>query len=58
MARVQDAFQVELSLRLFFERLTIADLAATIDELLLQEIDNLSEEEALLLLEGETKGGQ
>jgi amino acid adenylation domain-containing protein len=53
MARIQDAFQVELSLRLFFERPTIAELAVAIDEILLEEIETLSEEEALRLLESE-----
>lgn len=54
MARVQDAFQVELSLRLFFERPTVAELAVMIDEILLEEIESLSEEEALQLLERES----
>jgi acyl-CoA synthetase (AMP-forming)/AMP-acid ligase II len=52
MARVQNAFQIELSLRLFFEKPTIAETALAIDDLLLEEIENVSEEEALLLLEG------
>jgi len=54
MARVQDAFQVELSLRLFFEQPTIAGFAVMIDEIFLEEIESLSEEDALRLLESES----
>ncbi|MCA9941005.1 MAG: hypothetical protein KC418_20340, partial [Anaerolineales bacterium] len=53
MAKVQDVFQVELSLRLFFEQPTIAELALALDEILLTEIEGLSEEEVMALLEDE-----
>jgi amino acid adenylation domain-containing protein len=53
MARLQDMLQIELSLQLFFQQPTIAGMAVTIDQMLLQEIENLSEEEALMLLESE-----
>ncbi len=51
VAHVQNAFQIELSLHLLFEQSTIAELAATVDKILLEEIASLSEEEALRLLE-------
>lgn len=51
MAQIQNAFQVELSLRLFFEQLTIARLAENIDDMLLRELEELSEEETLQLLQ-------
>jgi amino acid adenylation domain-containing protein len=54
MARVQDVFQLELSLRLFFERPTVAELAVAIDKVLLEEIESLSEDQVLQLLEGES----
>jgi acyl carrier protein len=53
MAQVQDAFQIELTFRLFFQRPTIAELAVVIDEILLNEIEYLSEEEAIQHLQDE-----
>ncbi len=53
MAQVQDTFQLELTLRLFFQKPTIAALAMTIDDALLQEIEHLSEEEAVQHLQGD-----
>lgn len=54
MAQIQDTFQVELSLHHFFERPMIAELGLIIDKILLDEIENLSEEEVLQLLQDET----
>src|SRR5205807_7143949 len=47
VARVRKAFDVDVGLRTVFERPTIAELAATIQALLVEEISQLSEEEAL-----------
>jgi hypothetical protein len=47
--RLRDTFQVEIPLPTLFENLTIEQLALAIEELLLQEIEQLSEEEAQLL---------
>jgi amino acid adenylation domain-containing protein len=49
VAKVEEAYQVRLSLRDFFEGATIGAMAAKIDLILLQEIEALSEEEAELL---------
>ena len=46
MARVQDAFRVDLSLRLIFENLTIAELAIAIEQMLIEQIDGLTDDEA------------
>ena len=46
LSRVREAFRVELSLRLFFETPTIAELAAGIEDMLVREIRELSDEEA------------
>jgi natural product biosynthesis luciferase-like monooxygenase protein/amino acid adenylation domain-containing protein len=46
LARIRDTFQVELRMRRFFDAPTIAGLAATIEELLWQEINELPEKEA------------
>jgi len=43
--RVRDAFQAELSMRTFFESPTIAELSVAIEELLAEEISQLSDEE-------------
>jgi acyl-coenzyme A synthetase/AMP-(fatty) acid ligase/acyl carrier protein len=46
ISRVRDALEVELPMRAMFEAPTIASLALRIEELLIQELDQLSEEEA------------
>jgi amino acid adenylation domain-containing protein len=46
MARVNDAFGVELALRVLFETSTIATLAVAVEEALLEQIEALPEEEA------------
>ena len=43
--RLRDAFQVELPMRKFFESPTIAELSAAVEELLAEEINQLSDEE-------------
>ncbi len=45
IARLRDTFQVELSLTSFFEAATIAELAGTIEELLIEKVEALSEDE-------------
>ena len=51
LTRVREAFNVELSLRRFFEAPTIAELAVAIEGKLVQEIQELSDEEAARLAE-------
>jgi amino acid adenylation domain-containing protein len=46
LTRVREAFQVELSMRRFFETPTVAELAAAIEDALVLEIGELSDEEA------------
>ncbi|HKI71284.1 MAG TPA: phosphopantetheine-binding protein, partial [Verrucomicrobiae bacterium] len=46
LTRVREAFRVELSFRHFFEEPTITELAAAIEDLLVREIRELSDEEA------------
>jgi amino acid adenylation domain-containing protein len=46
VSRLRDAFQVELPIRCFFESPTVAELSVAIEELLADEIDKLSDEEA------------
>jgi hypothetical protein len=50
MAQVRDSFELELPLRSIFEKPTIAELAATIEQAILAEIAELSEESAELLI--------
>lgn len=46
IARIHDAFDVDVPLRALFERPTVRDLAEEIERLLLNKIDSMSEEEA------------
>jgi acyl-CoA synthetase (AMP-forming)/AMP-acid ligase II/acyl carrier protein len=46
ISRVREAFQVELPMRRFFESPTIAQLAVVIEEMLVEEIKQLSDDEA------------
>jgi acyl transferase domain-containing protein len=50
VSRLRDAFQMELPMRIFFEKQTVAELALEIEERLVKEIAELSEEEAHQLL--------
>jgi hypothetical protein len=50
MAYVRDSFELELPLRSMFEGPTIAELAASIEQAILVEIQQLSDEAAQLLI--------
>ncbi len=52
IVRVREAFQVELPLRRVFQAPTIAALAGAIEELLVAQVSNLSDEEARRALHG------
>ena len=51
LARMHSAFGVEVAPRSMFDRPTVADLAAEVERLLLEEIESLSEDSAALLIE-------
>jgi amino acid adenylation domain-containing protein len=51
LARVRAVFDVDVPLRRVFEASTIAQLALVIEEYLIEQLESLSEEEALALLE-------
>ncbi len=52
IARVRDAFGVELSLRTLFDAPTVSKLSAQIEALLLAKLEAMTEEEAQLLANG------
>ena len=47
---IRETFQVEIPIRKFFEGATVANLARLIDEMILEEVENISDEEARRLL--------
>jgi acyl-CoA synthetase (AMP-forming)/AMP-acid ligase II/acyl carrier protein len=51
LSRVRDTFALEVPLARFFEAPTVADFASTIEEIVLEEIENLSLEETLRMNE-------
>jgi acyl carrier protein len=53
VARLHDIFGVRVSLDLIFERPTVAEQASAVEETLLADLDELSEEEAEALLASE-----
>lgn len=54
LARVRAAFGVEIPLGRLFEAATIEQLAEVVEEFLIRQIDELSEEETLALLEADS----
>jgi hypothetical protein len=50
-SRVYDALGIELPLRLLFESPTVRRLGVAIQELLIEQLDSLTDEEAELLAE-------
>jgi acyl carrier protein len=53
IARLREAFDAELPLALLFEKPTVEDFALAIEELLLEEIEDLSDEQAEALAESD-----
>ena len=51
ITRVRDAFQVELPLKTLFQAPTIAALAERIDEAILRELEEMSDEDVMALME-------
>lgn len=54
VSRVRRIFEVELQLRELFWKSTVFELAAAIEELVIQQLEDLSEEEARQLLQNES----
>jgi len=54
VSRIRGAFGIELSLRRFFELPTIAGLATTVEDLLIEQIETLNEDEARGLVSTKT----
>jgi amino acid adenylation domain-containing protein len=54
IARVRDAFAIDLSLRSLFDAPTVAALSGEIERLLLQKLEAMSEEEARRMLNSKT----
>src|SRR5947209_2541175 len=52
LSRLREDFQTSVPLSSLFEGPTVAELAATIEEILIAELENVSEEEAQSLLAG------
>ncbi|WP_375495633.1 MupA/Atu3671 family FMN-dependent luciferase-like monooxygenase, partial [uncultured Nostoc sp.] len=50
IAQIQDTFNIEIPLRALFEANTVADLAIIVEEILLKQIEELTEEEAEALV--------
>ena len=51
VSRINAAFEIDFPLDLFFTHPTIAELAIAVDDVLLEEIESMSEEEVQRLLD-------
>ncbi len=58
VARVRESFGVDLSLRAFFEAPTVAELATKVQDLILLQLEQLSDDEAASLIEGREPAGE
>lgn len=56
MSRIRQAFKIELSVRALFEKPTIKELAAVVEEIFLAKIEKLSEQEAEQMLQSVSFG--
>ena len=50
-ARINDVFEIKVPLNLLFEKPTVAELALAVEDLVIQDLDQLTEEEAEELLQ-------